>query len=122
MVLGHLHTNNDYSYDFRTVRQHYSGMHSLQISGLTLGGGKMDMTCPRCSMTAICDDEIEKGRCRYCGAGVIFTPTTPKEAIGQVVPVKLKANIDLRKALLLILLAYISGMAAGLFICNGLIH
>ena len=32
----------------------------------------MDMTCPKCRMTAICDNEIVKGKCKYCGAGVIF--------------------------------------------------
>lgn len=32
----------------------------------------MNMTCPNCTMTAICDNEIIKGKCKYCGAGIIF--------------------------------------------------
>ena len=32
----------------------------------------MDMTYPNCRMTAICDNEIVKGKCKYCGAGIIF--------------------------------------------------
>ena len=32
----------------------------------------MDMTCPNCGMTAICDNEVIKGKCKYCGARIIF--------------------------------------------------
>jgi hypothetical protein len=44
----------------------------------------MDMTCPKCRMTAICDNEIVKGKCKYCGEGVIFDDRKYEKDVEQV--------------------------------------